>query len=125
MLPRSAAFLPCLARNTIQGPIAVILMGHCCTHPRDDLRLALLIQGEGLEMSIESAGWYMDDGPPSWRPEGNAFSFYLRKLGHNRVLCGVSIVDALEGAVQSNDLSETILSGIFDAHRQMIELRAA
>ena len=65
----------------------------------------------------------MDDGPPSWRPEGNAFSFYLRKLGHNRVLCVVSI-DALEGAVQSNDLSETILSRIFDAHRQMIELRA-
>jgi hypothetical protein len=79
---------------------------------------------EGLEMSIESAGWYMDDGPPLWRPDGKAFSFYLRKLGEDRVLCVVSI-DALEGAVQSNDLSETALSRIFDAHRQMIELRAA
>jgi Protein of unknown function (DUF1488) len=91
---------------------------------RDDLRFALLIQGEGLKMSVQSAGWYMDDGPPSWRPETKAFSFYLRKLGHDQVMCVVSI-DALEGAVQLNDLSETILSRIFDAHRQMIELRAA
>jgi hypothetical protein len=75
-------------------------------------------------MSVESAGWYMDDGPPSWRPETKAFSFYLRKLGHDQVMCVVSI-DALEGAVQLNDLSETILGRIFDAHRQMIELRAA
>ena len=75
-------------------------------------------------MAIESAGWHMDDGPASWRPEAKAFSFYLRKLGHNRVLCVVSI-DALEGAVQSNGLSETALSRIFDAHRLMIELRAA
>ena len=66
----------------------------------------------------------MDDGPPAWRPEANAFSFYLRKSGHDRVLCLLSI-DALEGAVQSNDLSETALSRIFDAHRLMIELRAA
>ena len=75
-------------------------------------------------MSIESAGWLMDDGPPSWRPEANAFSFYLRKSGHDRVLCILSI-DALEGAVQSNDLPETALLRIFDAHRLMIELRAA
>jgi hypothetical protein len=84
----------------------------------------LLIQGEGFEMSIESAGWHMDDGPPSWRPEARSFSFYLHRPGHDRVLCILSI-DALEGAAQSNDLSEPVLSRIFDAHRLMIELRAA
>ena len=35
------------------------------------------------------------------------------------------LIEALEGAVQFNDLSETVFSRIFDAHRQMIELRAA
>jgi hypothetical protein len=34
-------------------------------------------------------------------------------------------MDALENAVQSNDLSEPALTRIFDAHRQLIELRAA
>ena len=34
-------------------------------------------------------------------------------------------MDALEKAVQSSDLSEPALTRIFDAHRQMIELRAA
>jgi Protein of unknown function (DUF1488) len=33
--------------------------------------------------------------------------------------------DALEDAVQSSDLSTPALAKIFDAHRQMIELRAA
>ena len=66
----------------------------------------------------------MDAGPPLWSSESKTFSFYLRKPDHNRVLCVLSI-DALEGAVQSNDLSETALSRIFDAHRLMIELRAA
>jgi hypothetical protein len=75
-------------------------------------------------MSIEPAGWHMDAGPPLWSSEAKTFSFYLRKPGHDRVLCVLSI-DALEGAVQSSDLSETALSRIFDAHRLMIELRAA
>ncbi len=66
----------------------------------------------------------MDAGPPSWTAEAKTFSFYLCKAGRERVLCNVSI-DALEGAVQSSDLSETTLSQIFDAHRLMIELRAA
>ncbi len=66
----------------------------------------------------------MDAGPPLWSSEAKTFSFYLHKPGHDRVLCVLSI-DALEGAVQSNDLSETALSRIFDAHRLMIELRAA
>jgi hypothetical protein len=52
------------------------------------------------------------------------FSFYLHKKGCDRVLCMVS-ADALEGAVQSGSLSETALCQIFDAHRLMIELRAA
>jgi len=40
------------------------------------------------------------------------------------VLCFVAI-DVLESAVQSNDLSKPALTRIFDAHRQLIELRAA
>jgi hypothetical protein len=34
-------------------------------------------------------------------------------------------MDALENAAQSSDLSEPALTRIFDAHRQLIELRAA
>jgi len=34
-------------------------------------------------------------------------------------------MDALEEAVQSSDLSRPALTRIFEAHRQMIELRAA
>jgi hypothetical protein len=34
-------------------------------------------------------------------------------------------MDALESAAQSSDLSELALTRIFDAHRQLIELRAA
>jgi len=34
-------------------------------------------------------------------------------------------MDALENAVQSSDLSAPALTRIFDAHRQLIELRAA
>ena len=40
------------------------------------------------------------------------------------MLC-VLTIDALENAIQSSDLSEPELTRIFDAHRQMIELRAA
>ena len=39
-------------------------------------------------------------------------------------MCFIAI-DALENAVQSGDLSEPALMHIFDAHRQLIELRAA
>ena len=66
----------------------------------------------------------MDAGPPSWDAEAKTFSFYLHKPGRERVLC-VLAIDALEGAVQSSDLSEPALTRIFDAHRLMIELRAA
>ena len=75
-------------------------------------------------MSTDPAGWHIDAGPPVWDAEARAFSFYLHKLGRERVLCIVSI-DALEGAAQSSDLSDAALSRIFDAHRLMIELRAA
>jgi hypothetical protein len=34
-------------------------------------------------------------------------------------------MDTLENAAQSSDLSQSALSRIFDAHRLMIELRAA
>ena len=66
----------------------------------------------------------MDPSPPSWDPEAKAFSFFLHKPGRERVLC-ILAVHALENAVQSSDLSEPALTRIFDAHRQMIELRAA
>jgi hypothetical protein len=75
-------------------------------------------------MSIEPAGWHMDAGPPSWDAEAKAFSFFLRKPGRERVLC-ILAVDALENAAQSSDLSEPALRRIFDAHRQIVELRAA
>jgi hypothetical protein len=75
-------------------------------------------------MSIEPEGWHMDAGPPSWDAEAKTFSFFLHKPGRERVLC-ILAVDALENAAQSSELSEPALSRIFDAHRQMIELRAA
>ena len=75
-------------------------------------------------MAVEEAGWFIDPGPPSWKPEANAFSFFLHKRGRQSVLCFIAI-DALENAVQSGNLSEPALTQIFDAHRQLIELRAA
>jgi hypothetical protein len=75
-------------------------------------------------MSIEPEGWYIDAGPPSWDAEAKTFSFFLRKQGRERVLC-ILAMDALENAAQSSELSEPALSRIFEAHRQLIELRAA
>ena len=75
-------------------------------------------------MSSEPEGWYMDAGPPSWDAEAKTFSFFLHKSGRERVLC-ILAIDALENAAESNDLSEPALSRIFDAHRLLIELRAA
>jgi hypothetical protein len=75
-------------------------------------------------MSIEPEGWYMDAGPPSWDADAKTFSFFLCKSGCNRVLC-VLAIDALENAAQSSDLSEPAMNRIFDAHRLLIELRAA
>ena len=60
----------------------------------------------------------------SIEPEAKTFSFFLHKPGRERVLC-ILAADALENAIQSSDLSEPQLTRIFDAHRQMIELRAA
>jgi Protein of unknown function (DUF1488) len=75
-------------------------------------------------MSIEPEGWHLDAGPPLWDANAKTFSFYLYRSGCERVLC-VLAMGALEHAVQSNALSEPALNRIFDAHRQMIELRAA
>jgi Protein of unknown function (DUF1488) len=75
-------------------------------------------------MSIEPEGWLMDPAPPSWDPAAKTFSFFLHKRGHESVRCTVAM-DALENAAQSSDLSEPALTRIFDAHRQLIELRAA
>ena len=75
-------------------------------------------------MQTEPEGWHMDPGPPSWDAEAESFCFFLNKPGSKRVLCILSL-DALENAVQSSDLSEAALSQIFDAHRLMIEFRAA
>ena len=75
-------------------------------------------------MSVEPEGWHMDAGPPSWDAKAKTFSFFLRKSGRERMLC-ILAIDALEQAAQSSDLSGPALTRIFDAHRQMIELRAA
>ena len=75
-------------------------------------------------MPMEPEGWYMDAGPPSWDAEAKTFSFFLRKLGREPMMC-ILAMDALETAAQSSDLSEPALNRIFDAHRLMIELRAA
>ena len=76
------------------------------------------------EGSIEPEGWFMDAGPPSWDAEAKTFSFFLHKPGREPVMC-ILAMDALENAAQSSDLSEPALSRIFEAHRLMIELRAA
>ena len=75
-------------------------------------------------MSVEPEGWLIDASPPSWDAEAKTFSLFLYKPGHERVLCIVAMA-ALENAVQSGDLSGAALTRIFDAHRQLIELRAA
>lgn len=75
-------------------------------------------------MSTGPEGWYMDACPPLWDARDKTLSFYLHKLGCERVLC-VLAIEALEHAVQSDALSEPALNRIFDAHRLMIELRAA
>ena len=56
--------------------------------------------------------------------EAKSFSFFLHKRDQESVFCIVAM-DALENAVQSSELSELALIRIFEAHRQMIELRAA
>jgi Protein of unknown function (DUF1488) len=81
-------------------------------------------EGGGIKMSVEPEGWHMDPGPPSWDPEAKSFSFFLHKRDQESVFCIVAM-DALENAVQSSELSEPALIRIFEAHRQMIELRAA
>ena len=75
-------------------------------------------------MAMEPEGWYMDAGPPWWDAEAKTFSFFLRKSGRAPVMC-ILARDALENAAQSSDLSGPALTRIFDAHRLMIELRAA
>jgi hypothetical protein len=75
-------------------------------------------------MANELEGWHIDDGPPSWNASSKTFSFFLHKIDYERVPCLLTL-DVLEQAVQSCDLSERELIQIFDAHRQMIELRAA
>jgi hypothetical protein len=75
-------------------------------------------------MPIEPEGWFMEAGPPLWDAEAKTFSFFLLKQGQERVLC-VLALDVLEQAAQSTDLSVPALTQIFEAHRQMIELRAA
>jgi hypothetical protein len=75
-------------------------------------------------MSIEPEGWFMNAGPPSWDGDAKTFSFFLRKTGYQPVMCTLAM-DALENAAQTSDLSEAELNRIFDAHRLMIELRAA
>ena len=66
----------------------------------------------------------MGAGPPLWDARSRTFSFYLHKPGREPVLC-VLAMEALEQAAQSDALPEPALNRIFDAHRLMIELRAA
>jgi len=56
------------------------------------------------------------------KPRRFRFSYISRVV--SGVLC-ILAIDALENAAQSNDLSEPALTRIFDAHRLLIELRAA
>jgi hypothetical protein len=77
-----------------------------------------------FKMPVEAAGWHMDASPPSWDANDQTFYFFLCKRGCARVLCAVAL-DVLEHAAQSSDLSEPALLRIFEAHRLMIELRAA
>jgi hypothetical protein len=56
------------------------------------------------------------------KPRPIALSYISRVAS---VCCAILSKDALESAVQSSDLSEPALRQIFDAHRLMIELRAA
>ena len=106
-----------------EGPGEPFCAGDGCV-PRGGFAVWAVDGMGGFKMSIDPSGWHMDSGSPSWSAETRTFSFYLRKQGRDRVLCMVSI-DALEGAVQSDSLPETALHRIFDAHRLMIELRAA
>jgi Protein of unknown function (DUF1488) len=78
----------------------------------------------GFKMPTEPEGWFLDSGPPLWHAETRTFSFFLHKQGCERVSCSLAI-DALEQAIQSRDLCVPALTKIFEAHRQMIELRAA
>jgi len=91
---------------------------------QDDQYLTVLKNEDDFKMSIEPEGWHMDASPPSWDAEAKTFSFFLQKPGHERVLC-IQAMDALEKAAQSSDLSRPAVARIFDAHRQLIELRAA
>ena len=75
-------------------------------------------------MANQPAGWHIDTGPPLWNENSKTFSFFLHKTDQKRVPC-VLALDVLEKAGQSCDLSESVLIQLFDAHRQMIELRAA
>jgi hypothetical protein len=75
-------------------------------------------------MSLEPEGWHLHADPPLWDSAARTFSFFFHKSGRERVLC-ILEMDALENAAQSSDLSEPALGRIFDAHRLMIELRAA
>ena len=57
-------------------------------------------------------------------PRPRHFPSCYAKLGRGLVIC-ILAMDTLENAAQSSDLSQSALSRIFDAHRLMIELRAA
>ncbi|MGA8552280.1 MAG: hypothetical protein WB678_18795 [Stellaceae bacterium] len=96
---------------------AMVMEGH-------DQGLAVLKKGGGFKMSIEPEGWHIGVGPPAWDAEAKTFSFFLHKPGRERVSWALAIA-ALEQTVQSSDLSIPALTKIFDAHRQMIELRGA
>src|SRR6266566_7024732 len=43
---------------------------------------------EGIKMSSEPEGRYMDAGPPSWDAEAKTFSFFLCKSGCTAMLAG-------------------------------------
>ena len=57
-------------------------------------------------------------------PKKRRFPFSYAKPGREPVMC-ILVMDALENAAQTSDLSGAARIRIFDAHRLMIELRAA
>lgn len=69
-------------------------------------------------------GWHLGADPAAWSADTKSFRFFLRKRDRERVSCTVTMGALLKTAPMS-DVSEAALRRIFDAHRHLIELRAA
>jgi hypothetical protein len=91
----------------------------------DDLRVASLTKWGGLKNVDRARRMAYGRGPTVLGCRSQDVFVFLHTPGRERVLLCILAVDALENAAQSSDLSGPALRRIFEAHRQMIELRAA